>query len=100
MHVLEKIKTRNGGLKVVEKMWYKPFILHSIASSHKYNLPPPLIFYVSPLNFTRKTNERKINMKKYQGMKKWMATRSHPTSHTHLIPSYVIGLYPNLHHIS
>jgi hypothetical protein len=39
-------------------------------------------------------------MKKYQGMKKWMATRSHPTSHTHLIPSYVIGLYPNLHHIS
>jgi hypothetical protein len=53
MHVLEKIKTGNGGWKVVEKMWHKPFILHSIASSHKYNLPP-LIFYVSHLNFTRK----------------------------------------------
>jgi len=53
MHVLAKIKIENGGLKVVEKMWHKPFILHSIAFSHKYKLPLPLNFYVSPLNFTK-----------------------------------------------
>jgi hypothetical protein len=42
-----------------------------------------------------------MNMKKGQGIKKGTHKVSpHPTSHTHFNPSYILGLYPNLHHMS
>ncbi len=73
---------------------------NSIPSSHNHNLLPRLISYVYPSNFTRNNiHEKRMGNNEHEQRSR-NKRRCHPTRHTHFIPSYILGLYPNLHHIS